>query len=172
MVLDLVVIGALSFAALVGALSGALAQGTRLLAVAAAGLLSRPAGAWLGTHLEDTSGLPPSVIGPVSTSAAFVCLYLLLHFTGRALVRNFTRDRELRALDRCAGAFFGALQAGVILWIALSVLVGLEGRIGLRLGGEGSLAATVVRKHDFFSAIRSDGSPGDSTGTREAVKAR
>lgn len=169
MVLDLLVIGALSFAALLGAFSGALAQGARLLAAVGAGLLSRRAGAFLASQLEGATALPDSLLGPLSTSVAFICLYLVLHLAGRALVRNFTRDRELRALDRSAGAFFGAIQAAVVVWIVLSVLVGLEGRMGLRLGGEGSLAACLVRDHDFFSAIRSGGegsqqAPGKGSG--------
>lgn len=172
MVLDLLVIGLLSFAALLGAFSGALAQGARLLAAVGAGLLSRPVGGRLAAWLEGQGGLPESLIGPLSVSVAFVCLYLLLHLAGRALVRNFTRNRELRALDRSAGAFFAAIQAAVIAWIVLSVLVGLEAKMGLRLGGEGSLAATLVRDHDFFSSVRSwDGTSHGEAPSEGGVKA-
>lgn len=154
MILDLLVIGVLSFAALLGAFSGALAQGARLLAAAGAGILSKPAGHLLAGTLGEIGDLPRTLTGPLATSIAFVCIYLVLHLAGRALARSFTRDRELRAVDRSAGAFFGALQAAILVWVVLSVLVGIESKIGLRLGGEGSLSATLVREHDFFSALR------------------
>lgn len=154
MFLDLLVLAGLAFAGLLGALSGAAAQGVRLVAVATAGLLARPAGAFVTGALVEKTPLPEPLAGPLATSIAFVCVYVLVHFAGRALVRGLTKDREVKAVDRSAGALFGALQGAAIAWVVLSVLVGMEAKIGLRLGGEGSFTASLAKDHNFFAALR------------------
>lgn len=153
MILDLVVIAFLTLFAVVGAFDGALAQGARLLAVAGAGLLGRPLGDLLAPAVARAVRLPDAVVGPLVTAAACLVLFLLLNFAGRRIARGLTRAPPVRAADRGAGALFGALQAAVIAWIAVSLLVAVEEKAGTSLGGEGSLAARVVRKHNFFSAL-------------------
>jgi uncharacterized membrane protein required for colicin V production len=152
-ILDLVVIALMTVFAVVGAFDGALAQGARLLAALGAGLLGRTLGAALAPWLAAATGLPVAIAAPLAVAISCVGLYLLLHFVGRRIARGLTRNHDVRAIDRGTGAFFGALQAAVIAWVLLSILVGVEDRVRLPLGGETSLAASLVRRHNFFSTI-------------------
>lgn len=153
MTLDLIVIAALTLFAVVGAFDGALAQGARLVAIVIAGLLGRPLGEHLAPAVEAATDLPTGLVGPLTIGLCTFGLFLILGFAGRRIARGLTRDHQVRAADRGAGAFFGALQAAVIAWIAVSALVRLEAMAHRSLGGEGSLAARLAREHDFFGAV-------------------
>lgn len=153
MTLDLLVIAALTLFAVVGAFDGALAQGARLIALVAAGLLGRPLGAHLAPAAATVTGLPAGWVLPLAIALCTFGLFVVLNFAGRRIARGLTRDSQARAVDRGAGAFFGALQAAVVAWIVLSALVRLESLADLSLGGEGSLAARLARRHDFFGAL-------------------
>ncbi len=154
MILDLVTIGLMTVFAVIGAIDGALAQGARLVAAVGAGLLGRPVGEQLAPVLVAYTGLPEKIASPIAVAVTCVLLYLLLHFVGRRIARGLTRNHDVRAVDRGVGAFFGALQAAVIAWVFLSILVGVEEKVRLPLGGESSLAASLAREHNFFAALR------------------
>lgn len=153
MILDLVVIGVITLFAVVGAFDGALAQGARLAAAAGAGLLGRPVGARLAPVLTAEAGIPTALAEPAAVGLSCLVLFLVLSFAGRRIARGLTRDHDVRAMDRSAGAFFGALQAAVVAWVLLSILVGIEDRAQVSLGGEGSLAARLARSHNFFDVL-------------------
>ena len=142
MILDLVVIGAITLFAVVGAFDGALAQGARLLAIVAAGLLGRPLGALLAPVLRSELGVPTAIAEPVAVGFSSLALFLVLNFAGRRIARGLTRNHDVRAVDRSAGAFFGAIQAGVVAWIVVSLLVAVEDKAGVRpRGGWGLVPA-------------------------------
>lgn len=156
MILDLAVIGLLTLWAIVGAVDGALLQGARLAAAAGAGLLGIPLGERLAPAIVAETPLPLGFATPVAVALCCVGLYFLLGYAFRRLARAATAQRDVRAVDRAAGAFFGALQAAVIAWFLLSILVAIEERTHVDLGSEGSLAASLAREHNFFSALRGD----------------
>ena len=99
-------------------------------------------------------------------------LYLLLHFVGRRIARGLTKNQDVRAVDRAAGALFGALQAGVIAWVLLSILVGIEEKVHVPLGGSSSLGASIAREHNFFTALRGEEQAGSAGADAEDEAAR
>jgi membrane protein required for colicin V production len=149
---DLVAAGAILLFALAGAVAGALVQLARLAAIVAGVLLAKPLAGVIAPLLSPL-GLEGRAAGWTATALAFAGLYLAFHLGGRGIARLLTEDRELRAVDRAAGGFLGALQAVVVLWVALSAVLLLERaapRFGIGLPEQGSLAAEATRAYPFF----------------------
>lgn len=162
MVLDLIVAVAVLGTAIFGAQSGALEQLFRLGAGVACAVLGRPIGAWLAGPLAAKTGWPPSLAGMVASSLAFVALFVLFRIAAKALAWSLTRDGEVKAIDRGAGAFVGAARALFFAWVLLSALVMAEKpaeRLGLKLDARSSLFATLTRKVNFFQAVPIPGLP-------------
>ncbi len=169
MTLDLVCLGVLTLCAVLGALSGALAQTARLAAVAAAAVLGRPLATLLAPVIVDNTGLPAGFASPIALALSCALVYLVLHFVAVRIARAFTENRDVRAVDRSVGAFFGALQAAVLVWVVLSILVGIEDKVRIPLGAEGSFAASVARDHNFFVALREEKPPPKPTRSAAAL---
>ena len=73
MILDLIVLGLVALFSVVGAFDGALAQGARLLAAVAAGLLGRQAGEQLTPALSAATGLPAAIASPGAVAISASC---------------------------------------------------------------------------------------------------
>lgn len=158
MIVAVVVLGT----ALFGAQSGALEQLFRLGAGVACAFLGRPIGAALAGPLSARTGWPPSLSSVAASSLAFVGLFVLFRIAARALAWSLTRDGEVRAVDRGAGAFVGAARALFFAWVLLSALVMAERpaeRLGLRFDARSSLFATLSRRVNFFQALPIPGLP-------------
>lgn len=152
MILDFLVVGAITFAAILGALAGALSQVARFVAALGSWLLGGFVGRWLAVHVAEALGASEQAVAPFTVGLSFVGLYLLLSMLGKAVARNLTEEHEVRSVDRATGALLGAAQAAILLWVGLSLLVAIERPLGLRIA-ERSFAAELAREYGVLDVV-------------------
>ncbi len=119
--LDLLCLGILVLAAVVGAFAGALSQLAHAAAVAAGWVGARALGPRLALLLQGK--VPAFAAHPLGALAAFVGCTAVAALAARLLIAlTPLRRAPGSGPDRALGALMGGLQAAVVLWIALSAL--------------------------------------------------
>jgi len=123
-----------------------------------AGIVGRPIGMAMARGLE----IPPLLGDVVGSFLAFIGLYMVLSTVGWRLLRGIRRKTQktptLRFLNSAAGAGFGMLKTGFILFLLLNAVVLMESRIGNKikktgLGYDKSLLVKIARKHNVIKAM-------------------
>lgn len=155
MTLDLVVLGALVLAAVLGAASGALRQAAQLLAVVAGWLAARRLGPAVARGFGRA--LPLEAARPAAAVLLFVGAATLAALVLHALLAAGGLARAVKSpADRAAGALLGGAKAALVAWVLLSALVLAGGPVGVgraRVDPAGSDLADVARAHNLLVRI-------------------
>ncbi len=162
MTLDLILVAVVMAFGLLGWLSGFWMQVMRLGVLVVSYLLAGLIGSFMGMSIARSLGIP-ILLGDVAGSfLAFIGLYMILSTIGWRLMRGIRRKTAntagLRFLNSAAGAGFGMLKAGFILFMLLNAAVLLEGHFGQKmknseLGYDKSVLVRVARKHNIIESM-------------------
>ncbi len=156
--IDLLVLGLVAFFAIVGAFSGAAKQISRLVAVIAAGALSRLTGPMAGPMLAAELQTSQTVGIVIASLVIFFVGFLLIRYLVHAIVLRILAGKEMkdRGLDRALGFFLGGLRMGAIAWFVLCAISFLEDNVSiagkrLQLAPKGSVLFSIARNHNLFA---------------------
>jgi membrane protein required for colicin V production len=152
--LDLLVLAVLAFAALHGVMGGALRQVVQLGAAVLGWLSARH----LGPAVAGGFGrwFPGIVARPAASMLLFVGTYALVTLVAGVLLRGTQLSRMVGGpTDRGAGGVLGGAKGALIAWVLLSALALGGGRAPAWLGGSarGSDFATLAARHNLLLRI-------------------
>lgn len=159
MTLDRWVLLAVAAFALLGLISGAIKQLAQWLALVAAYVFAKPAGAALAPSLGPWLGFSPA-LAPIGLSAllmlaTFVFGALLL----RAVLKRVLPVTEKGKIDRLVGLALGGGKGAALAFVLLSTVLSFEeplAKAGFDLESktQGSSAVAWTRSHNLFDSMK------------------
>ena len=167
MTLDLIFVGALMVAGVLGWLSGFWMQLMRLGVLICAYLLSGVLGRPIGSVIAEGFGIPPLIGMALGTFVAFLVLYMVLSTVGWSLLRRRRKRRDLAQAEKAArrktwdsavGCLFAMAKTGLILFFLVNALVMVEKRVESKLknnslGYYNSMLVKVSRDHNMLRGM-------------------
>jgi membrane protein required for colicin V production len=152
--LDLAVLAVLAFAALSGAMSGALRQVVQLAAAAAGWLAARHLAAPVARALARS--LPDAIARAAASSLLFLGTLALVTLVGAAILKGTRVSRAVKGpADRGVGALLGGAKGILVAWVLLSAIAiardALPDRMGARV--DESELATLARSHNLLERL-------------------
>jgi membrane protein required for colicin V production len=153
--LDLVVLGLLVGASLLGAASGALRQALQLGGVLAGWMAARHLSAAVAGGFGRA--LPESLARPAAAALLFAGTFALLTLAGGLALRARGLSRVVHGpADRALGALLGGAKGALAAWVLLSALALAGGPVGsgrLRVDPRGSEFAGLARRHNLLARV-------------------
>lgn len=154
MIIDVIAIGLVLLAAIVGAFTGALAQLVHLVGLALAWLLGRFAGLRFGPRLAGAIHVPAILgVALLALGVGFV-VFVGIHVIGRGLLRRLRHGRGPGRYDRAAGILVGATKSGLVVWLVMSLVVFFDGPLaglGWKIDTRGSEVASLARRGNLLA---------------------
>lgn len=155
MTLDLVVLGLLLVASLLGAASGALRQVLQLGGVLAGWMAARHLSAPVARGLEKA--LPEVLARPAAAALLFAGTFALATLAGGMVLRARGLSRAVHGpADRALGALLGGTKGALAAWVLLSALALAGGPVGpgrLRVDPRGSEFAGLAGEHNLLVRV-------------------
>lgn len=157
MSLDLWILAALGLFAAIGFYTGAIAQFSHWIGMAAAYLCAKPLAAALAPALAARMGWPPSATAIGLSAALMPVILIVAALIARGLLNAVVPGDQRNTPDRIAGLFLGAGKAGALAWAALCVVLAFEKPLSgnfpaVKAALGASSAAAFAREHALFDA--------------------
>lgn len=164
MSIDLLILGVILFAAILGALAGAARQVANFAALFVAFGCAKPLGTLFGPQLAPAIHQSQGVAIVAATIFFFIVVLITVRYAVTRILRKLLagKEDEDRGADRMLGFVLGATKAGLIAWVMVSGLVFVEEHVSvagrsLGISPKDSVAFGFARHYNVFELTQFGG---------------